>query len=88
MDTALLRNAIIACHVFVLLASARAQDARPYGIEQRVPWTTSRIRGTPDPPAPYRTEQAFPHLTFQEPLAVTTGPVSDRLAPRPRTTRV
>lgn len=28
-------------------------DARPYGIESRVPWTGSRVVGSPEPPLPY-----------------------------------
>lgn len=51
---------------------------RPYGLEKRAPWTTSRIRGSPDPPAPYRTEPAFPGLKFAEPLAMAFAPGSDR----------
>ena len=57
-----------------------AQGAeRPFGIERRVPWTTSRIKGTPDPPLPYRTEPAFPKLKFAEPLAMAHAPGSDRV---------
>ena len=52
---------------------------RPYGIERRVLWTTSRVKGSPDPPAPYRTEPAFPQLRFEEPLALVSLPGTDRL---------
>jgi len=34
----------------------------------RVPWNGSRIQGTPEPPPPYRSERAFPRLTFKEPM--------------------
>ena len=44
-----------------------AADDRPYGIEKRVKWTTSRIVGSPDPPAPYRLVRAFPQFIFNEP---------------------
>jgi glucose/arabinose dehydrogenase len=54
-------------------------DEKPYGLVRRVPWTTSRIRGTPDPPPPYRTEPAFPGLKFAEPLAMAHAPGSDRV---------
>jgi putative heme-binding domain-containing protein len=47
--------------------------------ERRVPWTTSRVTGTPEPPLPYRTERIFPHLSFTDPLEITTAPGSDRL---------
>jgi len=51
----------------------------PCGIEKRVPWTTSKVKGTPDPPTPYRTERVFEKLQFLEPLALTHHPQSDRL---------
>ncbi len=47
--------------------------------QQRPLWTTSRIAGSPDPQPPYRTRVAFPELKFDEPLAVTSAPGSDRL---------
>ncbi|MEX2285961.1 MAG: PQQ-dependent sugar dehydrogenase [Planctomycetaceae bacterium] len=53
---------------------------RAWGIENRVPWTTSQVRGTPDPPDPYTTENAFPHLKFEEPLAMSIVPGTNRLA--------
>ena len=59
-------------------ASPRSKD-KPYGIEKRVPWTTSRVRGSPEPPPPYVTESAFPKLKFDEPLEMVSAPGSDRL---------
>ena len=53
---------------------------RAYGIEKRVPWTSSHIVGTPDPPRPYRTEVVFPKIRFDEPLEVTLVPASHRIA--------
>ena len=55
-------------------ADARKPERKSSGIEKRVPWTTSRVQGTPDPPRPYRTELAFPDLRFTEPLEVTQVP--------------
>lgn len=52
---------------------------RPFGIEKRVPWTTSTVKGTPDPPTPYQTERVFQKLQFLEPLAMTHEPATDRL---------
>ncbi len=48
-------------------------------VSKRVLWATSRIVGSPDPPAPYRTQVAFPKLKFDEPLAMTFVPGSNRL---------
>jgi putative heme-binding domain-containing protein len=66
-----------------LLPGIGLQDSkaaeRPYGIPKRVPWTTSRITGSPDPPPPYRVERAFPKLTFKNPLLMARAPGIDRL---------
>ncbi len=51
----------------------------PYGIENRVLWTTSKVKGNPDPPSPYKTIPAFPNLKFLQPLDMTNAPGSDRL---------
>lgn len=61
-------------------SSARAQtDAKPAGLEQRVPWTTSRIMGSPEPALPYVTQPAFPALHFNQCLDMAAAPGSDRL---------
>ena len=60
-------------------AAEKAGTAPPYGIEKRIPWTTSRIKGTPNPPKPYRIERVFGKLKFAEPLAMTRIQGTDRL---------
>jgi uncharacterized repeat protein (TIGR03806 family) len=52
---------------------------QPYGIDQRIPWTTSRFRGTPDPPLPYRAARVFPRIQFKNPTVLTNAPGTDRL---------
>jgi uncharacterized repeat protein (TIGR03806 family) len=59
-------------------APAKARRV-PFGLEKRVPWTTSRVKGSPEPPPPYRTEPAFPKLKFEEPLELASAPGCDRL---------
>jgi uncharacterized repeat protein (TIGR03806 family) len=55
-------------------------ELKPFGLDRRVPWTTSKVKGSPEPPPPYRTENAFPKLPpFEEPLDLTYAPGSDRL---------
>jgi putative heme-binding domain-containing protein len=54
-------------------------DPSPPGIAERVAWTTSRITGTPEPPLPFRTERLFPHLSFKNPLDISTAPGTNRL---------
>jgi uncharacterized repeat protein (TIGR03806 family) len=52
---------------------------KPYGIEQRVPWTTSRVHGTPGPEDPYTTQVAFPNVKLNEPLDVVAIPGTRRM---------
>lgn len=58
--------------------SVSAAD-HPFGIDQRVPWTTSTFSGTPEPPSPYLTERVFPALQFQNPVEMLAVPGSRRL---------
>jgi putative heme-binding domain-containing protein len=50
-----------------LLAVTTALLAAP-GLPARVPWTTSRVTGSPEPPHPFVVERAFPNLQFKNPL--------------------
>ncbi|MDP7206731.1 MAG: PQQ-dependent sugar dehydrogenase, partial [Pirellulaceae bacterium] len=61
------RLAIPLALAFSLLVVATAHGQS--GIDQRTPWETSRVEGTPDPPLPYMTRIAFPNQQFLEPLA-------------------
>lgn len=45
----------------------------------RVAWTNSRVHGSPEPPPPYRTVNAYPNLKFNQPTVLTPAPHSDRL---------
>jgi hypothetical protein len=60
-------------------------EQRPFDVNQRLPWTTGTIEGTPDAADPYSTEDAFPGLKLTEPLAVSRVPGSARfgVATRP-----
>jgi uncharacterized repeat protein (TIGR03806 family) len=53
-------------------------ERKPFGIDKRELWTTSHIKGTPEPPNPYRLENVFPKLKFDEPLELASFPGSDR----------
>lgn len=62
------------------LSSADAPVRKQSGLDKRVPWTTSKVIGSPEPPPPYRTELAFPKLPkFDEPLDMTYAPGTKRL---------
>src|SRR5712691_7253264 len=64
--------------------TAEQRDKEPvkkaFGLDKRVPWTTSKVIGSPEPPPPYKTELAFPKLPkFEEPLDLTYAPGTNRL---------
>lgn len=65
---------IVRCCVFAVAVTASLAAA------ERIPWTTSRIHGSPEPPPPFRVERAFPKLKFAAPLDAVTIPGSRRLA--------
>src|SRR5262245_4494023 len=64
-------------HLAVVATTGQAE--KPAAPPKRVPWTTSKIKGSPEPPPPYRLEVAFPKVKFFEPLEVTAAPGSKRL---------
>jgi len=68
----LLQTAGILILIFIFNGQAAAQEAK------RVPWTTSRIKGTPEPPHPYRAERAYPKLTFRNPVFLARTSSIDR----------
>jgi len=47
---------------------------------KRVPWTTSKITGAPEPPRPYVIERVFPSLAFDQPVELVLIPGTNRLA--------
>jgi putative heme-binding domain-containing protein len=56
-----------------------AEPARPFGLDRRVPWTTSTITGSPDPPPPFAIEPVLPGLRFTDPVILTRAPGTPRL---------
>ena len=52
---------------------------RPFGIDRRIPLTTSRVIGSPDPPLPYHVRRVYPKLKLTNPVTVVQEPGSDRL---------
>jgi glucose/arabinose dehydrogenase len=52
---------------------AKAAD-RPFGLTKRIPWTTSRVIGSPEPPRPYRVRRTFANLKVPYPIAVAHEP--------------
>src|SRR4051812_17139827 len=64
---------VAALALLLLLGSTPATPA------QRVPWTTSRITGSPEAPPAYRTERVFPGLKFDQPVTIVRVPGTKRL---------
>jgi putative heme-binding domain-containing protein len=54
-----------------------AQDAPP-AVPARVPWTGSRVTGSPEPPLSHRAERAWPALTFAAPVHLLFEPGAPR----------
>lgn len=83
LSTRLINRLVMLLLPGTLLSSMIYEDARgqekPFGIDQRVPWTSSRMVGTPEPPAPYLLERAFPQLTFNHPVELLPVPGTDRM---------
>ncbi|MGD9855018.1 MAG: PQQ-dependent sugar dehydrogenase [Planctomycetaceae bacterium] len=55
------------------------ETARPFGLEKREPWTTSRVVGTPEPPPPYTVARIYPQLTFKNPVFIAQEPGTNRI---------
>ncbi|MFP6765991.1 MAG: PQQ-dependent sugar dehydrogenase [Planctomycetaceae bacterium] len=64
--------------VWFLPVPVSGQDDTPSASRRRVPWTTSRITGSPALPAPYRIERLYPELAFDQPVAMVNVPGSER----------
>ena len=59
--------------------TGKDEKERPFGIEKRTAWTTSRVVGRPEPPLPYAVERVFPKQKFDQPVFVAQEPGTDRL---------
>lgn len=71
--------ALILQSLCLTAVSAENVDSAAAPIKQRQPWTTSRIKGSPEPPLPYRAQRVFPNLNFEQPTVLTSAPSTDRL---------
>ena len=78
--SSLLRCVLAVCAAAAACISpARAEDpAAPFGLTDRVPWTTSRVIGSPDPPPPFTVQRAFNRLKFDEPVCMAEEPGTER----------
>ena len=58
---------------------AGKDEKRGANIERKIPWRGSTLKGSPDPPAPYTAELAFPHLKFNFPVVLVPAAGTNRL---------
>jgi uncharacterized repeat protein (TIGR03806 family) len=72
-----LTTAVAVASFFAKSQAATAE--KPFGLDRRIPWTTSRLAGSPDPPPPYHLTRAFPQFSFKGPVFIAQDPISDRL---------
>ncbi len=73
------RVAICAILLVTLLRGFAAADEKPFGLKSRVPWNTSRLVGSPEPPSPFVVEKTFAKLTWNAPIYLAEEPGTDRL---------
>jgi uncharacterized repeat protein (TIGR03806 family) len=69
--------------LFLLLVAfasiAFAADETPFGLDRRIPWTTSHVVGSPDPPLPYLVEKTFTNIQWRAPLFLISEPDTDSI---------
>ena len=70
-------SVLIAC--MALLGSLGAAEEQPFGIDHRIPWTISRVVGSPDPPPPYLVEKTFTSLALDKPIFIIAEPGTEHL---------
>jgi glucose/arabinose dehydrogenase/mono/diheme cytochrome c family protein len=61
------------------VAAAPQPAAKPFDVEKRIPWTTSRVVGSPEPPPPYRVRRVLPALKVINPIGVVHEPGTENL---------
>lgn len=57
----------------------RESESGGVGVERRIPWISSRMKGSPDQPPPYTIELAFSHLKFDSPVVMVCAEGTSRL---------
>ena len=65
--------------VLALYGDDRKVPEKPFGLSKRVPWTSSKIVGSPEPPRPYRLKRVFERLKFQSPVCIAQEPETNRM---------
>jgi uncharacterized repeat protein (TIGR03806 family) len=77
-----LRSLLTVVPLTGLMAAVLAgpEDApKPFGIDERVPLTTSTVVGSPDPPLPYRARRVYPNFAPAFPIMAKAVPGTGQL---------
>jgi len=70
---------LIPARAIGLTAGEPSAPERPYGLEKRIPWTSSKVIGSPEPPLPFTLQRAIPQLKFNVAITVVPEPGAQRL---------
>ena len=79
VSTLVLLAALSAVTAHSAAPAVASDEARPFGLEARKPWTTSRLVGSPEPPLPYTVEPTFTNIEWKAPIYVIDEPGGDYL---------
>ncbi|MGZ0166946.1 MAG: PQQ-dependent sugar dehydrogenase [Planctomycetales bacterium] len=77
----ILQHAVVTAVFLAFCSQSRADEVKDGTTHSdgRKPWTTSRVKGSPEPPLPYRAQRVFTGLSFEQPTVLTNAPSTDRL---------
>lgn len=62
--------------ILTMVSCASLSADRVLGAD-RVPWTNSRVKGSPEPPKPYSVQRIYPNLKFRNPVELVPVPNSE-----------
>src|SRR5208283_3649228 len=71
--------ACLACELLVAQAEPISPTTKPFALDKRIPWTTSHVAGSPEPPLPYRVQWTFADLKAGLQIAVAHEPGTENL---------
>lgn len=74
-------SAAVLCIVVIVggIAAADEPTEKAYGIPEYVPFTTSRVVGSPEPPLPFRVKRVLPDVDIEWPIFVITDAMTQKV---------
>jgi uncharacterized repeat protein (TIGR03806 family) len=74
---------LLRTHIFLIISLVAvltpSKGEERFGLEKLVPWDSTRLSGTPEPPLPYTVEKTFSKHVWKSPIYIVQEPVADRL---------